>query len=117
MDRAMTNDEIRGHLARVAPEFGSAAALFAEALSAEHAKVDVTRPVPAKELAEIYAGRRDGMRSRGASMEGLDALVVALQSRGGVNWTMVGVSGGACWGALFVPDDGLATACIAKRST
>jgi hypothetical protein len=112
----VTEDEIRAHLARRAPEFGSAAALFAEALSAEHAKVDVTRPVPAKELIDIYARRRDGMRARGTTMEGLDALVATLQARASVSWTVVGVSGGPYWGALFVPDDGTTTACIAKRS-
>lgn len=113
----MTIDEIRQHLGRVDSAFGLAAVLFEAALSAEHAKIDSpSRSIPAKELVDIYGGRREGLRSRGVTMEGLDALVTVLQSKPSARWTVVGVSGGAYWGALFIPDDGSATACIAKPS-
>ena len=113
----MTNDELRGHLARIGPEFAAAGALFAEALATSHPKVDCTKPVPGSELADIYAGRRDSMQSRGDSMHGMDALVLALQSNIDAKWAFVGVSGGPYWAALFIPDDGSPVGCIAKRST
>jgi hypothetical protein len=114
----MNVDEIRQHLGRVGAAFASGAKLFEAALSSEHAKIDTSsRAIPAMDLAEIYGNRRDVMRSQGVVLEGIDALVAILQSAIARKWIVVGVSGGAYWGALFIPDDGSATACIGKRSS